>query len=569
MSHSRIDLQERKSPVSVPEVASTGWASRARSFTARHPDFSALLVIAIACLLRVWAASGTFLNPDEALHYRVANKASLLLAYKASLTTAHPPLLILFLYFWRNLGVSEFTLRLPSILAGTAFCWMVFKWLTSLFDRNTAWIGLIFVAFLPPMIALSAEVRQYALLLFFMASAAYLLEVAPRENSASWMALGFGCVYLAMLTHYSALLFAAALGIYSFLRVLSRRFSATVVVAWALGQLGALGLFIFLYFSHISKLKASGAAEAIQGWMRNSFYHPGHDNFLLFVVARSFGVFQYVFGQLVIGDVALILFVAGIVILLRRKAPTEPVGPSPRQAAIFLLLPFALNCAAAIAGMYPYGGTRHSAFLAMFAVAGVSFLLASSKLNKIGGRVLALVMVLLCNAFGSPHRPYMLREDQSRTQMERAITAIHQQASSNEVIFVDPQTSLQLGHYLCEQKLTPRDTSIPGFEFYNCGGYRVITTTPEVMIFDAATFLLQWNEMVRGFDLKSGETVWIVQAGWDIHLAGELHDRFPQFRDLQQQSFGRNITLFKLTVGQPMPMPIPSNYRLNSQSAKP
>src|SRR4051812_29827462 len=129
-------------------------------------DLGALSILTIAFLLRLWTAHGTFLNPDEALHYRVANKASLWLAYKFSLTTAHPPLLILFLYFWRKIGVSELTLRFPSIVAGTAFCWIVYKWLGRRFDRNTGWIGLVFAGFLPPLIALSAEVRQYAFLLF-------------------------------------------------------------------------------------------------------------------------------------------------------------------------------------------------------------------------------------------------------------------------------------------------------------------------------------------------------------------------------------------------------------------
>jgi len=147
-----------------------------------HSHLGAWLVLAIAFLLRLWTASGTFLNPDEALHYRVANKASLLLAYKFSLTTAHPPLLILFLYFWRKLGVSELTLRFPSIVAGTAFCWILYKWLSVRFDRKVGWIALIFASFLPPLIALSAEVRQYAFLLLFIAAANCLLDRALDKN---------------------------------------------------------------------------------------------------------------------------------------------------------------------------------------------------------------------------------------------------------------------------------------------------------------------------------------------------------------------------------------------------
>src|SRR5260370_36891821 len=94
-----------------------------------HADLAAIFITLLGFLFRLWTASGTFLNPDEALHFRLANQASLALAYKASLTASHPPLLTFLLYFWRAFGTSELWLRQPSVLAGTAFCWMFYYWL--------------------------------------------------------------------------------------------------------------------------------------------------------------------------------------------------------------------------------------------------------------------------------------------------------------------------------------------------------------------------------------------------------------------------------------------------------
>ena len=207
-------------------------------------------------MVRLRAASGTFLNPDEALHYLLATQPSLRLAYHASLTNAHPPLLTFVLYLWRGVGTSEFVLRLPSVLAGTAFCWIFFKWLTRILGPVAGFIGLIFVSFLPPVIALAAEVRQYALLLFFLAGSAYLLERALAENSAAMMLLSAISLYLAMLSHYSAILFAAAIGIYSLLRLITRRHRAKVVIAWVSGQTGALGL-LYGFVPH-THFKAEG-----------------------------------------------------------------------------------------------------------------------------------------------------------------------------------------------------------------------------------------------------------------------------------------------------------------------
>src|SRR5580704_7153213 len=139
-------------------------------------DAAALFVTLLGFFARLWAAHGTFLNPDEALHFRLANQVSLALAYKESLTAAHPPLLIVLLYYWRILGTSELWLRLPSVLAGAIFCWMFYKWLTKVASRLAGFIGLLFVAFLPPIIQVAAELRQYALVLAFLASAVYFLD---------------------------------------------------------------------------------------------------------------------------------------------------------------------------------------------------------------------------------------------------------------------------------------------------------------------------------------------------------------------------------------------------------
>src|ERR1044071_2463760 len=92
----------------------------------RFPDRWMYTFLAIGFLLRLWHASGTYLNPDEALHFFVANKGTWWETYRASLNVSHPPLLIFLLRAWRVLGTSELMLRLPSILAGIAFCWFAY-----------------------------------------------------------------------------------------------------------------------------------------------------------------------------------------------------------------------------------------------------------------------------------------------------------------------------------------------------------------------------------------------------------------------------------------------------------
>jgi 4-amino-4-deoxy-L-arabinose transferase-like glycosyltransferase len=532
-----------------------------------HAERLAWVVVLMGFLARLWTASGTFLNSDEAMHFLAANRQSLARAYQGSLELAHPPLLVLLLYFWRHLGTSELLLRLPSVIAGTGFCWFSYQWLNAVFSRSAAFLALVLASFLPPMIGLSAEVRQYALLLCFVAASAFYLERALAAKSAASMALFAVFLYLSVLSHYSGLLFAGAAGLYSVLRMVGDRPSRPCLLVWVLVQAGLLALSLFLYRTHLSYLRSSGVAQQmIEDLMRNSYFHPGHDRLLWFVFARTFGVFQYVFGQNAIGDLAGVLFFIGLIQLLRGKVVIRK-SVDPRLLAAFLLLPFAINCAAAVVDLYPYGGTRHSSFLAMFAIAGTTLPLEKwSGERVIQGLVAAVVAVAACHGFGAPHRPYMRRPDQSLANMAQAMAAIRHEVPVGAPIFVDPQTSLLLRQYLCPDAPEAVDTQAPRLRTYACLEHPVILARSEAWIISAPQFLDRWQDVLSVAARKPGEPVWVFQAGWDIGLAGALRRDYPELRDLAVESFGRNISLFELTAGQPMPAPF--GRRSHSQAGQ-
>jgi hypothetical protein len=522
-------------------------------------DVAAVFVTLLGLLARLWAASGIFLNPDEALHFRLANQVSLALAYKASLTAAHPPLLIFLLYFWRALGTSELWLRLPSVLAGTVFCWMFYKWLSKAAGNLAALMGLLFVAFLPPIVLLSAEVRQYALLLAFLSSALYFLDEAFAENSTRGMASFSFCLYIAMLFHYSAFLFAAALGIYALFRIFTERPPFRLVAAWAIGQLGALILAVCLYETHLSKLGVGDSRTTLQGWMsdaylRRSYFDPVHDHPLKFLAGHTFGVFQIFFGQLAVGDVMGVVFLVGVTLLLLGKGlPDNRV--SSRRLGLLLLLPFAIASGASLAHVYPYGGTRQIAFLIIPAVAGISVAMACLAAEKwTRGLVIAAFVIVACIAFGKPRQPWMERANQSRANMVKAMDFVRTHVDPSDLVFTDYQSDLILGHYLCRQRPISFDPAPANFEQFSCEGYRVASTDYKTAwMLWGDTFPKEWQRVVQSYSLKPGDTVWIVQMGWGIFLPEDLRKHFAEFRDLHFESFGNNIKIFKMTVGQPMP----------------
>jgi len=213
------------------------------------------------------------LNPDEALHYLLFDQQSAFLAYKASLSNAHPPLVFLVLYFWHFLGHSELMLRLPSVFAGTAFCWFTFKWMQISFSKAASLIALIIVAFSPTLIGLSAELREYSLLLFFMAAALYYFEAAIQERAPRKMVYFTVAFYLAILSHYSAVFFVLAMGLYALARIADAPLPRKLIATWAIGQVGAAAIYGFLYVTHISKLK--GVIPQWAGPYNRFYFHGG------------------------------------------------------------------------------------------------------------------------------------------------------------------------------------------------------------------------------------------------------------------------------------------------------
>src|SRR5207245_6079617 len=125
-----------------------------------------------------------------------------------------------------------------------------------------------------------------------------------------------------LLAHYSGFLFAAWLAVYALVRLRSSSPSARVLITWSAGQVGALGISLFLYVVYISGLsRAFSGSKVLHGFMQdayllNSYYQPHRDNLLLFIFARTAVVLHFFFAQLAMGAVVFPLFFVGIVLLM-------------------------------------------------------------------------------------------------------------------------------------------------------------------------------------------------------------------------------------------------------------
>ena len=511
-----------------------------------HLRAVALAVTAAGFILRLSAATGTYLNPDEALQYAQFNQASLRLAYQAGLSLPHPPLYYVLLYYWHLLGRSEFMLRLPSVLFGTAFCWVSFKWIGQLFGRASALAGLALIAFCPSLIALSGEVRQYALLLLCMVSALHFLGQAFQQRSPSKMWCFSLFLYLAILSHYSAAFFVLAVGLYSLARIAQALPGRQFVAAWLLGQIGALALYVSLYLTHLAKLRKNVSTWG--GDLDKFYFHSYRDDVFVFTRHLTFEFFRYLFAQSYVAGAMLLLFVAGVAILFARDLLSRSGKPSSRLG-ILLSFPLVVLWLAALAGIYPFVPSRHTVFLAPFVIAASSFLLATLGRQKLWAAFLvATVLMAAGNLYGLPTETLLTRENQRRPLMLSAVDDMRRSIPKGDLIFVDYQSSLPLAYYLCgPNEIIYLDRSHADFYQFNCDGYTIVSV--RFWKLRAESLALPFQEMARGYGLRPGDRVWVFQAGWAGNLVAKLPELSPQFQCLSPRLFGDNISLIPFIVG--------------------
>ena len=511
------------------------------------------LLLVAGFLLRLRVAWLTFLNPDEALHYYLAHQPSLKLAYEASLTTAHPPLMIVFLHFWCRIAGSEFFLRLPFVIAGFLFCLITFLWSARVAGRNAACFAFALFLFAPPLISLSAELRQYSFLLLFCACSIYFLERAMKEDSIPWMAISAAFLYLALLTHYSALIFAASAGVYALVRLPPQSHRPGLVASWVAAQLGGLAILAALYLTQISILRRSGLpSEIASTWLRSSVFHHAEDHAIVFAWSRTLRLFRYLFSHGTVGAIALALFVFGIATLLRPS--DRALLSKQRGLAVLLVLPFAITLAAAVAGLYPYGGTRHDVILAIFAIPAIAIGLdrlpdvfgsASTKLLKV---TLLAAGLIICNLFPSPTGPYIRPHNQRRELMQQAVNRVRE-LPPESVIFTDDQGSMVLNYYLCGETMRLSFVST-GDELlkFDCRNHEILIATNTPGGFNRGQFPAQ---LVKArATVPEGAAIYLFQSGW---IDDKEQEWLTQLRGLggTPQNFGPNILICPFSAAPP------------------
>jgi mannosyltransferase len=181
-----------------------------------------LIVIAAGAVLRLWALDGQPLWLDEAgtIHFSSPALTSIW-SWATPNDNAGPPLYYSLMHQWMAAGTSEFTLRLPSVIAGILVIPVVYALGFQISGHRVAVTAAALTAISPLQVAYSQEVRGYIFLALFAAIAMWACatvidrrplrygRATPFVRVARWpiYAVAAGA---ALLTHNTAVLIVLA-----------------------------------------------------------------------------------------------------------------------------------------------------------------------------------------------------------------------------------------------------------------------------------------------------------------------------------------------------------------------
>lgn len=492
----------------------------------QHATPAVALLIALVTLAHLDYAATYALNPDEALHYNLAHRPTVYDAWRMNNTNAHPPFLILLLHFWRKIGTAEWFLRLIPIVSGAGFVWFGWGWARLVLGEAAALAFALVSALIPPIYQHSQELRQYLPMMCGIAAALYGFERSWRGEAIRNMACSAAGLMLAVLSNYSAAWFAAGFGCYALVRFKQASLNREPLpqaarAVWAAGQLLALCSYGVLYATHIAAIRTSDVAAGIREGSLRKFYRLPQDSIADYLGANVAGLFSYVFGSPLFAWAGAALVLAGGIALFR---PGQCATRHRLALALLMVVPASLFAAAGIAGLYPFGGSRHSMLFALLLAIPVSAAfawLARGRAKTAAGA--ALVFLLALRLAASPEVKTQPLEAQRKEHFVDAVQYLKHSVPSGGLVFVDYQTSLLLCYYADPSRMCV-DNRNEHFWEYDFGWMRMAASREWSL--HPTSFVEELRELKRIYQLPRGAEVWVIDGGWGEAIHRMLQVQF-------------------------------------------
>ena len=317
--------------------------------------------------LRLTGLSEYWLNPDEGIYYSTLTRASSREFWGEVMANAHPPAFYLLLRGLGSLTWDFVWLRGASLVFGTLAIWIF--WLVGREVGGKGWAGVASGLVTAGLLAVNGEaivfsqvLRPYMLLVALLGAALYHLLKYREEPSGRHLVAYVVFTSLALLTHYSAALALGAffsLAAYDYFTETIDRLSAKKL---AIANAIPAACFLALFQLHLAASMNSYMmylALAPDGWLSEWLVASPAD------VWKSFVTFQTLHLPVAFQARSAILVLAAV-----------GLSAFSRDRLVSVLTGGALVVAvlASSTGFYPFGPTRHNAWLIVFTFPAVGWL---------------------------------------------------------------------------------------------------------------------------------------------------------------------------------------------------
>lgn len=493
-----------------------------RAFLAREPILVGG-VVAIAVALRLPDLFGWWPNPDEGIYYGVATRHGLRGALAEALATSHPPLYFLLLRVVAWFSTDFAALRSVALVSGCAAVYVFILIGREIGGpgsrgRVTGLVAGLLLAVSPRVILLSQVIRPYTFLLLLLSLSLLFLLRYLREPSTRLLLAHAVCSLLATIVHYSAVFPLAVMGIAVLVDGLRRGARRPEWLRLLAVQVPPALLLVGLYFGHLRGIAAGPLGDhALNGWLAPYMIRGPLDVWLGFVAFHSM-----LAGHAWAAPAA--LFTIGATVAAMRVRGWDPL-------AVTAVSGFALAAIAAALHVYPFGPTRHTSWLILFAVPptawAVAALITSGRANAIRGTTLAVLGLiaarLLTPVIDPNTRP---RETPDRVLREDAVEAMAEALEPHgapSLVFMTVETYELLTPLYVEERQSAEESSSGRLLHFRWGGRDVIVllsrdfvSRPEELqevnhLYTAALAA----ESEFGIELPGrGEPVLVLNGGW-------------------------------------------------------
>ena len=319
------------------------------------PDAYRVLILVLwvgtaGIFVRIWGLWNYAFSPDEVMLSCVAAADSFSALWEGIKVQTNSPLMYGILHLLIMFSKNELLLRCISLIPGAGLIF-IFYFLGKKISGTVSGVTMACLcAFGYGAVQISQVVRPYSMLLFFLSGALYFFA-ACLEKPAKKYLYGYSfCMLLATATHYSAVIYFAAIGCVWLIRSIIKKKMSAEYRGVIMAHFPPLALFCLLYFFHISHHLGGGGAY---GAIKETYLAPLFPQTFSGFIKNTADLFGYLYFPPA-AILFMILSILGIIALWRTFR---------RPLAAAIVLTFTVTIVFTILKLFPFGGSRHSIYL--------------------------------------------------------------------------------------------------------------------------------------------------------------------------------------------------------------